>query len=105
MASIQIERAGDVLTVTLNRPDVRNAFNEALIAEITAWARAPLPGDVRVVVLRGSGTVFCAGADLAWMAEMVGYTREENVRDAMAMAGMFEALDTLPVPVVGRIHG
>ena len=105
MASIQIDRAGAVLPVTLNRPDVRNAFNEELIAELTAWARAPLPGDVRVVVLRGSGPVFCAGADLTWMSKMVGYTREENVRDAMAMAEMFQALDTLGAPVLGRIHG
>jgi methylglutaconyl-CoA hydratase len=105
MSSIEIHRAGPVVTVTLNRPEVRNAFNETLIAELTEWAGSP-PGDgVRVAVLRGAGRVFCAGADLTWMARMVGYSREENVRDAQAMAAMFRALDTLPIPLIGRIHG
>jgi methylglutaconyl-CoA hydratase len=105
MPSIEITRNGPVINVTLNRPDVRNAFNESLIAELTAWARAPLPNDARVVVLRGAGKVFCAGADLTWMSKMVGYSAEENVRDARAMAEMFHALDTLPLPVVGRVQG
>ena len=105
MPSILISHEGPVLTVTLNRPDVRNAFNEELIADLTAWARGAMPTDARVVVLRGAGKVFCAGADLIWMSKMVGYSREENVRDASAMSGMFDALDTLPLPLVGRIHG
>ena len=105
MPSIEISRSGPVVHVTLNRPDVRNAFNESLIAELTAWARTPLPPDARVVVLRGAGKVFCAGADLMWMSTMVGYSREENVRDARAMAEMFQALDTLPLPLIGRVHG
>lgn len=93
------------MTVTLNRPQVRNAFNEELIAELTAWAAAPLAADVRVAVLRGEGTHFCAGADLGWMSKMVGYSHADNVRDAKAMAAMFQALDTLPVPLLGRIQG
>lgn len=105
MPHLLVAQDGPVVTVTLNRPDVRNAFNEALIAELTAWARGGMPADARVAVLRGAGRVFCAGADLAWMSRMVGYSREENVRDAAAMAGMFAALDTLPLPLVGRIHG
>jgi methylglutaconyl-CoA hydratase len=97
---------GPVTTVTLNRPEVRNAFNEELIAELGSWARGVKPdGRVRVVVLQGAGSVFCAGADLQWMSKMVGYSREENMADARAAAEMFLALDALPVPVIGRVHG
>ena len=104
--SLLLESDGPVVRVTLNRPDVRNAFNEALIAELTAWAEGvKAGGPARVAVLSGAGKVFCAGADLTWMSKMVAYTHEENVRDARAMARMFEALDTLPIPLVGRIHG
>ncbi len=60
---------------------------------------------MRVAVLRGEGKVFCAGADLTWMSKMVAYSHEENVRDARAMSAMFLALDTLPVPLIGRVHG
>src|SRR5215203_2430205 len=105
MASIDITQTGPVVTLTLNRPEVRNAFNDALIAEMTAWARGPMPDGARVTVLRGAGKVFCAGADLTWMSKMIGYSREENVRDARAMSEMFQALDTLPLPLIGRIHG
>ena len=105
MPSIDIAHAGPVVTVTLNRPKVRNAFNEELIAELTAWASGPMPAGARVAVLRGAGPVFCAGADLAWMSKMVAYSHEENVRDARSMAGMFLALDALPLPLVGRVHG
>lgn len=105
MATIEVEQSGTLVTVTLNRPETRNAFNEELIAELTAWARGPMPEGARVAVLRGAGKVFCAGADLAWMSKAVTYSHEENVRDARAMAAMFEALDTLPLPLVGRVHG
>lgn len=91
--------------MTLNRPDARNAFNEELIAELTGWARGPMPDGTRVAVVRGMGKVFCAGADLAWMSKMITYSHDENVRDAKTMAGMFQALDTLPLPLIGRIHG
>ena len=98
--------SGPVTTVTLNRPDVRNAFNEALIGDLTAWARSvPSDGSVRVAVLRGAGASFCAGADLQWMSKMAGYTREENLADARVAAAMFLALDSLPVPLIGRVHG
>jgi methylglutaconyl-CoA hydratase len=100
------QRDGAIERLTLNRPDVRNALNETVIAELADWARA-IGGDrgVRAVVLGGAGNVFCAGADLAWMSKMVAYTREENVSDAMSAAAMFGALDALPVPLIGRIHG
>ena len=104
--SLLIESDGAVVRVTLNRPEVRNAFNEALIAELTAWAESvTTTAGPRVAVLSGAGKMFCAGADLTWMSKMVAYTREENLRDARAMARMFEALDRLPIPLVGRIHG
>ena len=103
---LQVERRGLVEHVVLNRPEVRNAFNEEVIRELTAWARS-VRGDnpPRVAVLSGAGSVFCAGADLAWMSRTVGYSREENIRDASEMARMFLALDTMPVPLIGRIHG
>ena len=98
--------SGPVTTVTLNRPEVRNAFDEHLIRELTEWAQSvPADGSVRVVVLQGAGSVFSAGADVQWMSKMLGYSREENLDDAGRAAGMFHALDALPVPVIGRIHG
>ena len=101
-----MRRLANVDYVTLNRPEVRNAFNEHLIAEMTAWAeRAAADGSLRAVVISGAGPSFCAGADLAWMAKMAGYTQEENLRDARAAAAMFAAIDTLPMPVIAQIHG
>jgi methylglutaconyl-CoA hydratase len=103
--SLLVQSDGPIVRVTLNRPEVRNAFNEELIAELTAWAESVTTTGPRVAVLSGAGKMFCAGADLTWMSKMVAYTRDENVRDARAMARMFEALDRLPIPLVGRIHG
>jgi len=101
-----VTRDGPVERVTLNRPDVRNAFNEDVIADLTRWAASVAgPGAPRVAVLAGAGPVFCAGADLAWMSKMIGYSRDDNVRDAEQMARMFLALDTVPVPLIGRVHG
>jgi methylglutaconyl-CoA hydratase len=102
-------RDGPVEYLTLNRPGVRNAFNEEVIAELTAWAAATREAaaqrDVRVVVLSGAGKTFCAGADVTWMSKTVEFTEEDNLRDAMAMSQMFGALDALPVPLVGRVQG
>jgi methylglutaconyl-CoA hydratase len=103
---LDVRRDGRVEYVTLNRPDVRNAFNEHVIEELTRWARAAAAdAALRVAVLGGAGKAFCAGADLGWMSRMVGYTREENVRDASAMAGMYAALDRIPLPLIGRVQG
>jgi methylglutaconyl-CoA hydratase len=99
-------REGDVEYLSLNRPDVRNAFNDDVIAELTAWAAAARQdAALRVVVLSGEGKVFSAGADASWMARMIAYSREENVADATRMAEMFLALDTLPAALIGRIQG
>lgn len=103
---LQRRREGPVEHLTLNRPEVRNAFNDAVIAELTGWARAAAQdASLRVVVLSGAGKVFSTGADAQWMARMVDLSRAENVADATRMAEMFLALDTLPAAVVGRIHG
>jgi methylglutaconyl-CoA hydratase len=103
--ALRIE-TGAVTTVTLNRPEVRNAFDEHMIAELTAFAEGvPADGSVRAVVLAGAGASFSAGADVQWMSRMVGFTREENLADARKAAQMFLALDRIPVPVIGRIHG
>ena len=106
---LAIRRDGPVEYLTLNRPDVRNAFNEHVIAELTAWAAdagaAADRGELRAAVLAGAGAMFCAGADVNWMSKTVHYTEEENVRDAGAMSAMFAALDRLPLVLMGRIHG
>jgi len=105
-STIQVRRLANVDYVTLNRPEVRNAFDEHLIEEMTAWAeRARTDRVLRAVVIDGAGPSFCAGADLGWMAKMAGYTQEENLRDARAAASMFAAIDTLPMPVIAQIHG
>jgi len=102
---LDVRRVGAIEHVALNRPDVRNAFNAELVAELAAWAVSPDTRTARVAVLSGAGKVFCAGADVAWMSKMLSSTREENVADAMKMSAMFQALDTLPLPLVGRVHG
>jgi methylglutaconyl-CoA hydratase len=101
-----IRRDGGVDYVELNRPEVRNAFNDHLIRELMSYAtRAAEDRTLRAVVLSGAGPVFCAGADLAWMSRMAGYSHEENLRDAAAAADVFAALNNLPVPVIARIQG
>ena len=95
-----------VVTVTLDRQQVRNAFDAALIAELTATAnRLGAERAVRVVVLTGAGSVFSAGGDLTWMKGMAEYTTEENEADAVKMDAMFRALWDLPKPLIGRING
>ncbi len=103
---LSVQRRGAVEYVTLNRPDVRNAFNEFVIADLRAWAkRAHDDKDLRVVVFSGAGKVFSAGADAAWMAKMAVCSHEDNVGDATAGAQMFQAINTVPAIVIGRIHG
>lgn len=104
METLRIDHDGPLMTVRLDRPAVRNAFNEVLIAELTGTF-AGIGDDVRAVVLAGEGPAFCAGADVNWLKKSIGYTEAENRRDAMAMAAMFRAIDRAPCPVVGRVHG
>lgn len=105
---LRLERDGPFARVTLARPEVRNAFNAALIGELRtafeAFAAEP-PARLRGVVLAGDGPAFCAGADVEWMRAAIGLSVEENERDAAAMQAMFAAIDACPVPVVARVQG
>jgi methylglutaconyl-CoA hydratase len=108
---LRLERtgpAGVIARVTLARPEVHNAFDASLIAELRrtfdALAREA-PTELRAVVLAGDGPSFCAGADIAWMRAAMALEREANEQDAMAAADLFEAIDGCPAPVVARVHG
>jgi methylglutaconyl-CoA hydratase len=97
---------GPTTRLILNRPDVRNAFDDELVTRLSDAAReVARDRSTRVVVLQGEGPVFCAGADLNWMSRMVSYSREQNVIDASRLALMYQVLDTLPVPVIARVQG
>ena len=103
--TLLVEPGNGVLTVTLNRPDVHNAFNDELIAEaIDLFSNIDAVAN-RVVVLKGTGRNFCAGADLNRMSRMVSYSRDENVRDSSLLAKMYALIDECPLPVIGRIQG
>jgi len=103
---ITVERKGGVGRVTLNRPEVRNAFDDALIAKLTqTFTALDRDSSVRAVVLAGNGPAFCAGADLNWMKRMSGYSYDENVRDARALAEMLSTLDRMDKPTIARVHG
>jgi methylglutaconyl-CoA hydratase len=107
MSTLEILRPRPhVAEVWLNRPEVRNAFNDGVLAELTAAFRAlgAEPG-LRAIVLGGRGKAFCAGADLSWMARMAGYTWDENRADAAALAEMLHTVWACPLPVLGRVHG
>ncbi len=103
MAGLRVERDGHVLRVTLARPDRRNAFDAALIAEL-ADAFADV-GDARAVVLSGEGPSFCAGADVEWQRASIDLSYDENVEDAMRLFRMLDAIDSCPAPVVCCVHG
>jgi methylglutaconyl-CoA hydratase len=95
-----------VATLTLNRPEIRNAFDDAQIERLThALRAAEADPAVRVVVIAGNGPAFCAGADLNWMRRMAGYTYEQNLADATALAEMLRTLDCMTKPTVARVHG
>ena len=104
--SLLVETADGVTTLTLNRPEVHNAFDETLIADLTAAFNAAAADDaVRAVVLRGNGKSFSAGADLNWMKRMAAFSEAENLADARKLAALLQAIDTCPKPVIARIHG
>lgn len=105
---LKFEITGRVCRIALNRPEVHNAFNAALIEELRlAFERvaAQAAGEIRAVVLAGEGKSFCAGADVNWMRASLDYTEAENVADALRMASMFATINSCPVPVIGRIQG
>ena len=104
--TLDVRRDGPVARVFLNRPEVRNAFNDGVIAELTqTFAALGVDTTLRCIVLGGHGKAFCAGADLNWMRAMAGYSWEQNRADAQALADMLWAIYSCPVPVVGRVHG
>ena len=104
--ALQTTQQGAVLTITLSRPDIRNAFNDEVIAEITAaFQHAASRAEVRAVVLAAAGPAFCAGADLNWMRRMADYSDAENLADAGKLADMLRVIYQCPKPTVARIQG
>jgi methylglutaconyl-CoA hydratase len=103
---LKVDRQGGIARITLDRPELRNAFDDALIASLTkTLSEIESDSSVRLVILAGNGPAFCAGADLNWMKRMATYGYDENLTDARALAGMLSALDRLPKPTIARVHG
>ena len=104
MLKVNVEKP--IASVTLDRPDIHNAFNDELLKLLTdTFEELGRRNDVRVIVLGGTGKSFCAGADLNWMKRMVRYTREQNLEDARALGRMYLAIAKCPKPVIARVHG
>jgi methylglutaconyl-CoA hydratase len=104
--TLEVTTGARIATVTLNRPQVRNAFDDACIAEITqAFHELGDDDGVRAIVLAARGPVFCAGADLHWMKKMAGYSREENRADAQRLAAMLRTIDACAKPVMAKVQG
>ena len=104
--TLEVVRRGPVELIGLARPKVHNAFDETLVAELDAAVRAAIDApDVRVIVLHGTGTSFCAGADLEWMKRMAAYGHAENLADARALAAMLATIAGSPKPTVAAVNG
>ena len=104
--TLQITHTGAVARITLNRPEVRNAFNDEVIAELTqAFTLLGQDAQVRAIVLAADGPAFCAGADLNWMRRMADYTRDQNLADAGALAEMLRTIHSCLKPTVARVQG
>ncbi len=101
---LQVRQDGPVLRVALDRPEVRNALDDQLIAAL-ADAVEGAPRSTRVLVLRGEGKAFCAGGDLAWMRRAAAYSREQNIEDALALSRLFQGLVSFPGVVIAQVHG
>src|SRR5688500_15898011 len=103
---LEVTKRDGIARVTLNRPELRNAFDDELIKKLrSAFEDVAQDNAVRVMVLSGNGPAFCAGADLNWMKRMAGYGYDENLADAKALAQMLATLDRLPKPTIARVHG
>lgn len=106
MAALDIAVADDRAAITLTRGEIHNAFDDALIADLTAaFRQVGADPAVRVVILAAEGRSFSAGADLNWMRRMAGYSEAENLADAKALAGLMQAIDTCPKPTIARVQG
>ncbi len=104
--SLLISQENGVAVLTLNRPEVHNAFDDALIAALTAaYEAAGRDPGVRAILLRANGASFCAGADLNWMRRMAAYSLEENLEDAGRLGALMRTIDTCPKPTLARVHG
>jgi methylglutaconyl-CoA hydratase len=104
--TLEVTVTDKVATITLNRPDVRNAFNETAIADLTmAFDEVNQDADVRAIVLAANGPAFCAGADLNWMKKMAGYSHDENEADALRLADMLRTIYFSPKPVLAKVQG
>jgi methylglutaconyl-CoA hydratase len=104
MQALRVEQAGGLLRMTLARPERRNAFDAALIAELT-HAFSAVGDDVRAVLLSGDGPSFCAGADVEWQRASIDLTFDENVEDALRLHRMMASVDACPAPLVARVQG
>lgn len=99
-------QGNEIVYVTLNRPEVRNAFNEGLISELQdVFTRLGADDDCRVIVLQANGKSFCAGADLNWMKSMTNFTKAENIADSRKMALMLNTIYSCPKPVIAKVQG
>jgi methylglutaconyl-CoA hydratase len=105
VSEVLLTREGPVATITINRPDVRNAIGPSVIAQLTQLFQVLSIDDTRIVVLTGAGTVFSAGADIDWMRASRDLTMEQNIADAAAARTMFETVDSCLKPVVARVNG
>jgi len=104
---IKVENSeSGVIKITLNRPEIHNAFNDELIQEMTEiFSNIEKDSSIRLVVLSGEGRSFCAGADLNWMKSMVNYTESENIKDSVKLSKMFQVINNCSRPVIGKING
>ena len=104
--TLEVKKENDIVTISLNRPDVHNAMNEQLMKELTQCFQEMSRDDkIRIIVLTGNGKSFCAGADLNWMKSMVNYSKEENIRDSRLLLDLYETIYQCPKPVIGKING
>ena len=104
--TLEVKKENDIVTISLNRPDVHNAMNEQLMKELTqCFQEMSIDKKVRIIILTGNGKSFCAGADLNWMKSMVNYSKEENIRDSRLLLDLYETIYQCPKPVIGKING
>jgi len=104
--TIEIHRDKDTVKVSLNRPEVHNAFNEQLIKELTScFEELSKDKKSRIIILTGKGKSFCAGADLNWMKSMVNYSKEENIEDSRLLIALYDSINNCTKPVIGRVNG
>ncbi len=103
--SVEVRLENDIAWVSLNRPELRNAFDPVMIQKLTQTFADLKTKKIRLAVLQGQGKVFCAGADLLWMKQMVKYSFQQNQKDAEVLYAMFDEIETSPFPVLGKVHG